>query len=159
MLRFGLALAVAISGCGVERYRERLPAPDLQIRMVALDGEDAEILPRASGCALVPRSGCAAAATLPIARAVIVDAEHIRHVRLLEAGDGSRVLVLDLDDVARGRLEEASRARVGARLAIVARGRVIAAPTIRTALTESEAYVAVPLDELESSFTLMSAEP
>ena len=150
MLRFVLALVISIAGCGVEQYRERLPAPDLQIRMVAVDGEDAEILPRASGDA---------SEMLPIARAVIVDADHIRHVRLLDAADGSRVLVLDLDDVARARLEEASRAHVGGRLAIVARGRVIAAPTIRNPLTESEAYVAVPAAALESSFAAISADP
>lgn len=138
-----MVVLALIAGCGVEQYRERLPAPDLQIRMVARDGEEAEVLPRASGDATE---------MLPIARAVIVDADHVRHVRLLDAADGSRVLVLDLDDVARARLEEASRAGIGRRLAIVAGGRVIAAPTIRNALTESEAYVAVPEAALEASF-------
>ena len=70
--------SAALPGCGVETYRERGPAPDLSIRMVATDGQEAEVLPRAFG-----DDG----EMLPIARAVVVDADHIRHVRLLNAAD------------------------------------------------------------------------
>jgi preprotein translocase subunit SecD len=145
-----LALACSIAGCGVETYRERPPSPDLSIRMVATDGEDAEVLPRFSG---------PADELLPIVRRPIVEAAHIRHVRLLDSADGTRVIVLDLDDLGRAQLEEASRAHIGGRMAIVAGGRVIAAPTIRNPLTESEAYVAVPPASLEGAFSAMTASP
>lgn len=139
----------ALAGCGVEQYRERLPALDLEIRFVASDGADAEVLPRFSG---------PADEMLPIERAVVVDADHIRHVRLLDAAEGRRVLVLDLDDVGRARLDEASRAHIGGRLAIVAGGRVIAAPTIRNPLSEGEAYVALPAEDLEGAFRAMTRD-
>lgn len=139
-----------IAGCGVEQYRERLPAPTLEIRMVASDATDAEVLPRMGG----PGDEM-----LPIERAVVVDAEHIRHVRLLDSAEGQRVIVLDLDDVGRARLEEASRGHIGGRMAVVVGGRVIAAPTIRNPLTESEAYIAVPEPVLEPAFDAMGRAP
>ena len=144
-----LALTL-IAGCGVEQYRQRLPARDLAIRMVADEGADAaEVLPRLSGDA---------GEMLIVERAVVVDADHIRSVRLLDAADGARVIALDLDDVGRNRLEEASRAHVGGRMAIVAGGRVIAAPTIRNPLTESEAFVQVPPESLEAAFTAVGRD-
>lgn len=84
-------------------------------------------------------------------------AEHIRHVRLLHATDGARVWVLDLDDTGRARLAEASLGRVGERLAIVAGGRIVAAPTITNPLTEGEAYIVVPPAALERAFEVMTA--
>jgi preprotein translocase subunit SecD len=147
-----LALAViagALSaGCGVESYRQRPPAPDLEIRWVATNGEDAEVLPRLSGDT---------SEMLAVERAVVVGAEEILHVRLLDGADGTRVIVIDLSDAGRARLEEASRDRIGRRLAIVADGRVIAAPTITTALTEGEAYVQVPASALSRAYDAMSA--
>lgn len=145
----GIALAM-IAGCGVETYRERAPAPDLTIRMVAVDGQEGEVLPRAVGQDVE---------MLAIARAIVVDSDHIRHVRLLDAADGSRVLVLDLDDIGRDRLREASQANIGGRIAVVAGGRIIAAPTIQNALTENEAYIAVPRASLEEAFTTMTVTP
>lgn len=132
-------------GCGVETYRERLPVEDLSIRLVS----------DRDGAVMVERLGEGdALSVLPTA---IVSAEHIRHVRLLDSAEGTRILVLDLDDRGRDRLHEASRAHVGERLAIIASGRVVAAPTIRGPLTESEANIAVPLDLLEAAFEAMGA--
>lgn len=141
------ALAAAYAGCGVEQFRERAPAQDLELRFVADEGQRAEPL---------PRLGSSAETALPVETAVVVDARHIRRVRLLDGADGRRVLVLDLDDVGRARLEEASRERAGARLAVVAGGRVIAAPTIRGPLTEGEAYISVPEASLEEAFGAMT---
>ncbi len=137
----------SIAGCGVESYRQRAPAPDLSIRMVATDGQQAEILPRFFGTD---------GEMLPIVAASVVSAEHIVHVRLLDAADGDRVLVLDLDDVGRARLEEASRGNIGGRMAVIAGGRVIAAPTIRNPLTDSEAFISVPAENLGGAFDAMT---
>lgn len=137
-----------VSCLGVETYRERGPAPSLAIRMVAAEGREGEVLPRWSGDT---------SEMLAIEHGVVVGAEHIRHVRLLDAADGSRVLVLDLDDTGRARLAEASSLHLGRRLAIVVDGRIVAAPTIRNALTEGEAYVQVPPGDLERAFAAMSA--
>ena len=64
--------------------------------------------------------------------------------------------MLDLSDVGRERLREATSARVGARLAIVAGGRIVAAPTIREPLTEGEAYVVVDASHVERAFDALS---
>lgn len=151
-LRVALASALLLMmstwaslGCGVETYRERLPVDDLSIRLVS----DRE------GAIMIERLGEGEA--LSVLPTAIVSAEHIRHVRLLDSAEGSRILVLDLDDRGRDRLHEASRAHVGERLAIIASGRIIAAPTIRGPLTESEANIAVPLEMLETAFAAMGA--
>jgi preprotein translocase subunit SecD len=146
----GALVLVLLSGCrfGVEQYLQRSPAEDLSIRMVADDpGAEAELLPRLSGDE-----------NLAVETAEVISARHVRTVRLLDAADGSRVIVIDLDDAGRVRLAEASTARAGGRMAIVAGGRVIAAPTIRTPLTEGEAYVSVPPESLEAAFAAMSRE-
>ncbi|AKF02906.1 SecDF P1 head subdomain-containing protein [Sandaracinus amylolyticus] len=132
---------------GVEQYRERPPAPSLAIRMVAVEGAEGEVLPRWSG---------ETDELLAVEHGVVVESRNIRHVRLLEAADGSRILVLDLDDTGRSRLHEASTLHVGRRLAIVVDGRIVAAPIIRTPLTEGEAYVAVPEPDLERAFEVLS---
>ncbi|UJR84695.1 SecDF P1 head subdomain-containing protein [Sandaracinus amylolyticus] len=134
---------------GVEQYRERPPAPSLAIRMVAIEGAEGEVLPRWSG---------ATDELLAVEHGVVVESHNIVHVRLLVSPDGSRILVLDLDDTGRSRLAEASTLHVGRRLAIVVDGRIVAAPTILTPLTEGEAYVAVPDPELERAFDALSAE-
>lgn len=148
-----LAAAVAVAwllpAClGVETYRERGPAPSLSIRMVAEEGREGEVLPRWSG---------SSSEMLAIEHGAVVSAAHIRHVRLLDAADGSRVLVLELDDTGKARLAEASSLGIGRRLAIVVDGRIVAAPTIRNALAEGEAYVQVPPDDVERAFQAMSA--
>lgn len=140
--------ALALTAClGVETYRERPPARSLSIRMIATDGDEGEVLPRWSG---------ETEEMLVVERGVVVASENIRHVRLLEAADGSRVLVLDLDDTGRDRLAEASATHIGRRLAIVVEGRIVAAPTIRNVLTEGEAYVAVPPADLELAFEALT---
>lgn len=139
-------VAGVIPGCGVETYREALPDPSLSVRFVA-DGaaSDAELLERwDAGDALL------------VERSVVVGPEHVDHVQLLESGDGARIIVLDLSDVGRERLREATTARVGARLAIVAGGRVVAAPTIREPLTEGEAYVTVDVAHVERAFDALT---
>lgn len=115
--------------------------------MVASDGAEAEVLPRLGGDT---------SEMLAVERLVVVDADHIRSVRLLDSAEGVRVLVLDVDDLGRTRLEEASTANIGGRMAIVAEGRVVAAPTIRNPLTEGEVFVAVPAEDLERAFDAIS---
>lgn len=145
-----IAVAASFSGClGVETYRERGPAPDLEIRLVAREGREPE--------SVVPRLDPSAGEPLPIERGVVVDATMVRHVRLLDSAHGVRVIVLDLDDVGRSRLREVSAANLGGRLAIVAGGRVIAAPQILNELTENEVYLAIPEPSLERSFDALGA--
>ena len=95
-------------------------------------------------------------APLAVERAVVLGPEHVEHVQLLESGEGGRIIVLDLSDIGRERLREATTARVGARLAIVAGGRIVAAPTIREPLTEGEAYVVVDRARVEQAFDALS---
>lgn len=141
------AAALCLSAClGVETYQERSPARTLQIRMVVSEGGEA-----------APRLG-ETDERIEVSRRVVVDSDHIRRVRLLEAADGSRILVLEVDEVGRARLREASRANIGGRMAIMVEGQVVAAPTIRTSLTESEVYVAVPVEQIEDAFVKMGAE-
>jgi preprotein translocase subunit SecD len=147
-----LALCLsATCGCasafGVEQYREGLPSTDLAIRFVADDTHRAE--------ATLPRIGTEE--PLAIAGGTIVDAAQVEHVRLLDAAEGNRVIVIVLRDEGRNRLREATTDAAGAHLAIVAGGHVIATPVVRGPLTESEAYVSVPTDHLESAFTSMIA--
>ncbi|MDQ3030880.1 MAG: hypothetical protein M3Y87_00550 [Myxococcota bacterium] len=144
-----LGMIVALGGClGVETYRERMPAPTLAIRLVAIDPQDAEVLPRLSGDT---------SELLAIERAEVVGSENIRRVRLLDAAQGVRVLVLEVDEIGRARLEEASRAHIGGRMAVVVDGRVVAAPTILNPLTEREVYVSVAEPDVERAFGAISA--
>jgi preprotein translocase subunit SecD len=142
-------VAIGLTAClGVETYRERSPARTLAIRMVAREGQAGESLPRFG-------SG---AGRIEVARAVVVDSDHIRHVRLLEAADGQRIIVLDVDDFGRARLSEASRANIGGQMAIVVEGRVVAAPTIRNPLTENEVHVLVSPDEIDRAFAAIDRD-
>jgi len=140
----------ATCGCGsafgVEQYREGLPSSDLAIRFVADDAHAVETT--------LPRIGTEE--TLAIAAGTIVSSSQIEHVRLLDAAEGNRVIVIVLRDEGRNRLREATTDAAGSRLAIVAGGHVIAAPTVRGPLGESEAYVSVPADHLERAFTSMT---
>jgi preprotein translocase subunit SecD len=142
----GLAGFAGCGGFGVETYQERPPAASLALRMVAREGREAELLPRWS------EPGEA----LAVERAAVVAARHIRRVRLLDAADGTRVIVLELDDLGRTRLAEATLDGVGERLAIVVDGRIVAAPTIRTPLTEGETHVAVPPADIDRAFTALT---
>lgn len=139
-------VALSVAGCGVEHYREAAPDPSIAIRFVAT-GETtaAELLSRWDD-----------GEPLPLETAIVIGPEHVDHVQLLETGDGPRVIVLDLSDVGRERLREATTARVGERLAIVAGGRIVAAPTIREPLTEGEAYVTVDAASVERVFDALS---
>lgn len=140
-------LPACATAFGVEHYREGLPSADLAIRLVADDAHPAEsTLPRLD-----------TGESIALAAGTIVSAAQIEHVRLLDAAEGERVIVIVLRDEGRDRLREATTDATGRRLAIVAGAHVIAAPTVRNALTESEAYVAVPRDHLEAAFTSMSA--
>jgi preprotein translocase subunit SecD len=147
LLALWLGLSASACAFGVEQYREGLPASDLAIRLVADDAHTAETT--------LPRIGTDE--PIALAAGTIVSAGQIEHVRLLDAAEGGRVIVIVLRDVGRDRLREATEGAAGRQLAIVAGGRVIAAPTVRGPLTESEAYVAVPADHLESAFTSMTA--
>lgn len=140
-----------VSGCGafgVEHYREGLPSADLAIRFVADDDHPAEAtMARLDG------------EELGIAAGTLVASDQIEHVRLLEAAEGGRVIVIVLRDPGRDRLREATADAAGRRIAIIAGGHVIAAPTLRGQLTESEAYVAVPRRDLERAYDAMTATP
>lgn len=143
-----LALGILVAGCGVETYRERPPARDLQIRLVA-DGEGSSLA--------LPRFGHPES-SVPLEAPVLVSATHIEHVRLLASAEGRHLLVLVLDDTGRARLREASEAQLGRRLAIVVSGQVIATPRIQTALTETEAYIALPDEDVEYAFSELATE-
>lgn len=147
------AVLALVAGCGsafgVEHYREGLPSTDLAIRFVADETHEAETT--------LPRLG--SEEPIGLSAGTLVRAEQIEHVRLLEAAEGGRVIVLVLRDEGRDRLREATTEAAGRRLAIVAGGHVIAAPTVRGPLTESEAYVAVPEPELETAFGSMITTP
>lgn len=141
-----VALLILGPSCGVEQYREARPDESLSIRWVASDeAVDAEVLPRWDE-----------GEALAVENAVLVGAEHIDHVQLLESGDGPRIIVLDLSDVGRERLREATTDAEGRRLAIVAGGRIVAAPTIREPLTEGEAYVSVDAAFVDRAFEALS---
>jgi preprotein translocase subunit SecD len=146
-LALGLAVVAGCGGFGVEQYREGAAASDLAIRFVADDTHPAETT--------LPRIGTEEA--IGIAAGTVVSATQIEHVRLLDAADGGHVIVIVMLDAGRDRLREATTDATGRRLAIVAGGHVIAAPTIRNALTENEAYVSVPAEHLEAAFTAMVA--
>lgn len=134
-----LALLMTLMGCGVETYRQAPPDPSIAMRFVA-EGEEAVAL-------TLPRYDTGEPVALE--EGILIEASHVDHVQLYETGEGERLVVIDLTDVGRERLREASTARVGARLAIIAGDRVIAAPTIREPLTEGEAYVTVPAARIE----------
>lgn len=143
-----LALLFSIAGCGVETYREGPPAPGIAIRFVADDTSTAsETLPRWGEGEPVAVTGVD-----------LIGAEHVDHVQLVETGDSGRLLVLDLTDVGRSRLREATTDRVGARLAIIVEGRVVATPTLREPLTEGEAYVRVAPEHVDAVFEAMRAD-
>jgi preprotein translocase subunit SecD len=144
----GLALGVFLAGCGVETYREAPPAPSLSMRFVA-EGEApiALSLPRYDG----------GDELIPLEASVLIEASHIDHVQLYETGEGERLVVIDLNDVGRERLREGTTERVGARLAIIAGDHVIAAPVIREPLTEGEAYVRVPVAQIDAVWSAMGA--
>ena len=146
-----LAPLAWVAGCGsafgVEHYREGLPSSDLAMRFVADETHEAELT--------LPRLG--SEESVGLTSGTLVSAEQIEHVRLLEAAEGGRVLVIVLRDEGRDRLREATTDAAGRRLAIVAGGHVIAAPTVRGPLTESEAYVSVPEEQLETAFGSMTA--
>lgn len=142
-------LGGCLVGCGVETYREAPPDPSLSMHFVA-EG-DAPIgmsLPRYDDGELIPLEASA-----------LIEASHIDHVQLYETGEGERLVVIDLNDIGRERLREGTTARVGARLAIIAGGHVIAAPVIREPLTEGEAYVRVPLARIESVWAALGESP
>lgn len=141
-------LLTSVAGCGVETYREGLPAPSIAIRFVADDVTTAE--------ETLPRWGSGEA--VAVGGPDVIGAEHVDHVQLYETGEGERILVLDLTDVGRTRLREATEGRVGARLAIVVEGQVVATPTLREPLTEGEAYVRVPPEHVEAVFEAMAAD-
>jgi preprotein translocase subunit SecD len=144
------AVLALVPGCahvlGVEQYREGLPSSDLAIRLVADEAHPAETT--------LTRLGNDE--PIALASGTIVSADQIEHVRLLDAAEGSRVIVIVLRDAGRERLREATTNAAGRQLAIVAGARVIAAPTVRGPLTESEAYVAVPPEQLERAFAAMT---
>jgi preprotein translocase subunit SecD len=138
-----------IAGCGafgVEHYQEALPSEDLAIRFVADDDHPAEaVLTRLDGT------------EIGVATGTLVASDQIEHVRLLEAAEGGRVIVIVLRDAGRDRLREATTDAAGRRIAIVAGDHVIAAPTIRGPLTDSEAYVRVPRRDLRRAYDAMTA--
>ncbi|GAB4209200.1 MAG: hypothetical protein OHK0013_28360 [Sandaracinaceae bacterium] len=144
-------LSAWLDGCGgfgVERYREAPPADSLALRFVAEEGEAAdEALPRLGSDEVVP-----------IEAGALVRARHVAHVQLLEAGDGERVIVLQLRDEGRVRLREATLRTEGRRLAVVAGGHVVATPVVRGVLDQTEIAVRVPAADLEAAFAALSAD-
>ena len=69
------------------------------------------------------------------------------------------MIVIVLRDAGRDRLREATTDAAGRRIAIVVGPHVIAAPTVRGPLTDSEAYVAVPARDVQRAYEAMTAPP
>lgn len=140
---------LAVSACGgfgVEQYREAEPRSTLELRRVAAaDRADAERLPRLESDELVP-----------LEPGAVLRAEHVAHVQLLESGEGERLVVLQLHDAGRERLREATSSDEGRRLALVADGRVIATPTVRGTLDQSEIAVRVPRAHVEAAYAALT---
>jgi preprotein translocase subunit SecD len=146
-----LALAVTLTACGgfgVERYREAAPDETLALRFVA-EGQATvdEALPRLGSDEVVSLEAGA-----------LLRASHVAHVQLLEAGDGERMLVLQLRDEGRARLREGTARADGRRLALVAAGRVVATPLVRGVLDQGEIAVRVPAAQIEAAFAAVSAD-
>lgn len=141
-----LAALTACGGLGVEQYREAEPRSSLELRRVAAaDRADAEHLPRLDGDG-----------TVALEPGAVLRASHVAHVQLLESGEGERLLVLQLLDEGRDRLREATATDEGRRLALVADGRVIATPTVRGELDQSEIAIRVPRAHVEAAYAALT---
>lgn len=140
-------LACALfAACGVGTYRTARVTGELEVRLVARSQSEGEEVARwftGEVLRLEPRA--------------FVDASHVREVHLEERPDGARHIVLYLDAVGTERLAEVTGAHRGRRLAIVVDGRVVVAPTIRTAITEGEAHLTVgPEGDIEQVFDALT---
>lgn len=146
----GIAVSsMAIAACGgfgVEQYREADPRSSLELRrVVGPDTADAEHLPRLHG-----------EGTVALEPGAVLRASHVAHVQLLESGDGERLLVLQLRDEGRARLREATARDDGHQLALVADGRVIATPTVRGVLDQSEIAVRIERARARAAFAALT---
>lgn len=152
VLALASVCSLASEGCGgfgVERYREAEPDPSLALRFVAEGDEPpAEVLPRLG-------SG----EEVPLAAGALLRASHVAHVQLLDSAEGERVLVLQLRDEGRVRLREAAAGASGRRVAVVAGGTVVATPTIRGVLDQSEILVRVEPSRLERAYDAVASGP
>lgn len=146
MRSFALSLAL-IAGCGVGTYRTAQVRGQMEMRLVAADGEDGEETPRWFSDEIVS-----------LEEDAFVDSSNVREVQLENMPDDTRHIVLYLDDVGRERLAGVTREHHGRRLAIVVDGRVVVAPTIQTEITEGVAHITVDGD-IEEVFDALTRAP
>lgn len=139
---------LALAACGVGTYRAARVTGELEMRLVAREGEPGE-----------ERARWFSGETLPLEREAFVNASDVREVHLETLPDGSQHIVLYLDTDGAARLAEVTSANRGRRLAIVIDGRIVVAPTIRTAITGGEAHVTLgPEGDIERVFEALTRE-
>lgn len=141
-------LALALSACGVSTYRAARVTGQLEMRLVAADGDQGEDVARWFSDEVVS-----------LEEEAFVGSSDVREVHLESRPDDSRHIVIYLDTEGAARLAEVTAAHIGRRLAIVVDGRVVAAPTIRTAIAEGEAHLTVgPEGDIEQVFDALTRE-
>jgi preprotein translocase subunit SecD len=148
-MKGALALCAALLvGCGVGTYQTGRARGELQIRLVARPGTPGQETPRWFSDEV-----------LTLAGDTFVDASQVREVQLEDMPDGSRHIVLYLDDTGREALAMVTREHHGRRLAVVIDRRVVIAPTITSEITEGVAHITVDGDIEQVFDALTRARP
>lgn len=144
-----LLLLAACGGLGVEQYRETVPRGTLALRRVA--GPDREGVAEVVHLPRLVGEG-----TVALEPGAILRATHIAHVQLVDTGEGERLIVLQLHEEGRQRLLEATRDADGTTLALVADDVVIATPTLRGALDQTEIAVRIERPYVRRAFRALT---
>ena len=145
-LPFALALLLAsLPACGVGSLRVAPVHPTFEVRFVA-SGEEGERMERFG-----------AGEPLILERQVLLDANRVREVQLERRPDNLELVVLAFDDPGREALATFTGDAEGRRLAIVVRGRIVSAPTLRGPITDGVAHIAAE-NEAAAIFEALTAE-
>ena len=151
-LAFALASALlaslpACGGLGVEQYDEAPAASSLELRFVA-EGDQTVALS-------LPRLGGAEGEVVALEGGVVLRAAHLASVQLVLGAHRQRVILLQLNDAGHERAYEATREGAGRRLAVIADGQVLAMPTLRGPLVETEIAIGVPQPMVIRTYAMM----
>lgn len=144
MLLLGLP---ACGGLGVEQYDEAPAASSLELRFVA-EGDQTVALS-------LPRLGGAEGEVVALEGGVVLRASHLASVQLVLGAHRQRVILLQLNDAGHERAYEATREGAGRRLAVIADGQVLAMPTLRGPLVETEIAIEVPQPMVARTYAMM----
>ena len=142
-----LASLPACGGLGVERYDEAPAASSLELRFVA-EGDQTVALS-------LPRLGGAEGEVVALEGGVVLRASHLANVQLVLGAHRQRVILLQLNDAGHERAYEATREGAGRRLAVIADGQVLAMPTLRGPLVETEIAIEVPQPMVSRTYAMM----